>query len=70
LFFVPKRTGVLVIRVWTEEDEAPSLRARITRTFDLTEQDEVSSAASSAEEIEAVVHVWLREFELLAQTGA
>ena len=70
MFFVPETTGVLVIRVWAEGDVAPRLRARITKTFDLTQQDEVSTAASSAEEIEAVVHAWLYEFELLAQTGA
>ena len=67
---MPERTGILVIRVWAERDEAPHLRARITRTFDLTQQDEMSTAASSAEEIEAVVHAWLCEFELLAETGA
>ena len=59
-----------MIRVWAEGDEAPRLRARITRTLDLTQQDEASTAASSTEEIEAVVHAWLCEFELLVQTRA
>lgn len=36
----------------------------------MTQQDEASTAASSTEEIEAIVHSWLCEFELLAQTGA
>jgi len=67
---VPDRTGVLVIRVWTEGDRAQGLRARITGTLDLTAPEEVSTTASSADEIEAVVHGWLREFELRAQTGA
>jgi hypothetical protein len=67
---VPERTGVLVIRIWAESDQSPSLRARITRTLDLTRRDEVSTRASSAEEIEAVVHTWLREFARGVQTDA
>jgi hypothetical protein len=67
---VPERTGVLVIRIWAESDQSPSLRARITRTLDLTQRDEVSTRASSAEEIEAVVHTWLGEFARGVQTDA
>ena len=70
MLFVPERTGVLVIRVWAESDHGPSLRARITSTLDLTQRDEVSTPASSAEEIEAVVHAWLGEVERSVQTGA
>jgi hypothetical protein len=70
LFVVPERTGVLVIRIWAEGDQAPTLRARITKTLDLTQPDEVSTVASSADEIESVVHVWLSEFERSLQTGA
>ena len=68
MFFVPERTGVLVIRVWAERDDAPRMQARITTTFDLTQEDEVSTAASSVEEIEAVVRAWLFEFEHSLQT--
>jgi hypothetical protein len=61
---VPEQTGVLVIRVWVDDDDRPRrLRGRVTRTSDVTRRDEVSTAASSAQEIEAVVHRWLREFE-------
>jgi len=59
---VPEQTGVLVIRVWVE-GESPRLRARITRTSDVTRRDEVSSVASSVDEIKVVVHTWLSEFE-------
>ena len=70
MLLVPERTGVLVIRVWAESDDGPSLRARITRTLDLTQRGELSTPASSAEEIEAVVHSWLHEFARWVQTGA
>ena len=59
-----------MIRVWIEGDPPPSLRARITRTLDLTRRDEVATVASSAQEIETVVHDWLREFERSLPTGA
>jgi hypothetical protein len=67
---VPERTGVLVIRVWGEGDQPPSLRARITKTLDLTRRDEVSTVASSTQEIEGVVHAWLREFEHAVQAAS
>ncbi len=59
-----------MIRVWADGDQPPSLRARITRTLDLTRRDEVATVASSAKEISAVVHTWLREFERSLLTGA
>jgi hypothetical protein len=61
---------VLVVRVWAEGDHPWRVRARITRTSDVTRRDEVSTVASSAQEIKAVVHTWLREFERSLQTGA
>ena len=57
-----------MIRVWAEGDQAPNLRARITNTLNLTQRDETSTVASSVEEIEAVVHAWLFEFEHSFQT--
>jgi hypothetical protein len=60
---VPEQTGVLVVRVWVEGDQPLRLRGRVTRTADVSRRDEVSSVVSSADEIEAVVHRWLVEFE-------
>jgi hypothetical protein len=60
---VPEQTGVLVVRVWVEGDQPLRLRGRITRTSDVTRRDEVSTVASSADEIKTVVHTWLNEFE-------
>jgi hypothetical protein len=70
LRLVAEQTGVLVVRVWIEGDQPQRLRGRITRTSDVTRRDEVSTLASSAQEIESVVQTWLDEFERAAGTGA
>jgi hypothetical protein len=57
-----ERTGVLVIRAWIESNGQDGLRARITWTLDVTEQGEVSTAASTPEAITEVVAEWLRAF--------
>jgi hypothetical protein len=58
-----KRTAALVIRVWFEEemDEA-ALRARITRTLDVSRPGgSESCAATSEQEVVKTVRAWLRE---------
>jgi hypothetical protein len=59
---VSERTGALVIRVWIEGSPRPQLRARITRTLDVASGDQVSTGATSTQQIEAVVHAWLESF--------
>jgi hypothetical protein len=54
-----ERTGVLVIRAWIEADGEPRLRARITRTRDVTLGREVSTVAATPTEITSVVVEWL-----------
>jgi hypothetical protein len=52
------RTGVLVVRAWTEgQDE--SLRARITYTVDLDRGEQVTQAAATPREVEGAVRAWL-----------
>jgi len=65
---VTEQTGVLVIRVWVEGDPPPRLRSRITRTLDLRERDQLTTAAASAQEVGDVVQRWIEEF--MAITGA
>jgi hypothetical protein len=65
---VTEQTGVLVIRVWVEGDPPPRLRSRITRTVDISERNQVTTAAASARQVEQVVRAWLEEF--VAVTGA
>ena len=67
---MPEQTGVLVVRIWVEGDHPQRLRGRITRTSDVTARDELSSVVSSVQEIKAVVHTWLSEFERSVQEGA
>jgi hypothetical protein len=57
-----QRTAVLVIRVWCEEGcEEASLRARITRTLDVSvPEGSETSTASSEPEIERTVRTWIR----------
>jgi hypothetical protein len=57
------RTGVLVVRIWTTEDEPPQVRARITRTTDVTAGEQVVSIAGSLEEVEETVRGWLKAFD-------
>ncbi len=58
-----ERTGVLVVRIWTTEDDPPQIRARITRTVDVTAGEQVVSVAGTLEEVENAVHAWLRAFD-------
>ncbi|HKD95778.1 MAG TPA: hypothetical protein VKB43_13825 [Gaiellaceae bacterium] len=55
-----ERTGVLVIRAWTEEDDR--VRARLTETIDADEPGWDARGAEGEEAILAAVAAWLREF--------
>lgn len=61
---------MLVVRVWLEAGGGPGLRARITRTLDLTKRDESAAAAGSADEVLAIVRAWLDEFVARASPAA
>lgn len=57
-----ERTGALIIRIWVDRDARAQLRARITRTLDVASGEEVSTAATTVEQIEAVVRDWLDSY--------
>lgn len=58
-----QKTAVLVIRAWLEEGlDTNALRARITRTVDVSDAETLETAAASEEEILAAVLAWLRSF--------
>jgi hypothetical protein len=61
-----ERVGVMVVRIWTE-DPLGSIRARITRTLDLTTNDETSCVAASTEEVLERVREWVEEFAAQAR---
>ena len=58
---------MLVIRVWIEPDNRNQLRARITRSLDITTTDQVLTAAASIESICDTVRDWLEVFVAPAQ---
>jgi hypothetical protein len=59
---VPERTGILVIRVWVEEDDAGRLRARLTQAADLGETATTLAVATGVPGICDAVEAWLRRF--------
>jgi hypothetical protein len=58
----PERTGILVIRVWTEDDVPGRLRARLTQTGDLAEAAASMATASDVRGVCDAVEAWLRGF--------
>lgn len=58
------RTGLLVVRVWVEAGPCDSveLRARITRTLDLTAGPELVTAAATTDQVYATVREWLEAY--------
>ncbi len=62
-----ERTGVIVVRVWVEDDDDP--RARITASLDVSSEEQTVAAAAGTEEIITVVRDWLERFRRGTQTG-
>ena len=58
----PERTGILVIRVWTEGDAPGRLRARLTQTGDLADAATSLATASDVRGVCDAVEAWLRGF--------
>ena len=73
---VPERTGILVIRVWVEQDDADRpgdhpggppdppgrVRARLTQAADLGETASTLAVAAGVPAICDAVEAWLRQF--------
>jgi hypothetical protein len=59
---VPERTGILVIRVWVEQDDAGRLRARLTQAADLGNPATPLDVATGVPGICDAVEAWLRRF--------
>ena len=57
-----ERAGVIVVRVWIEDDSSPQLRARITASRDLSSVEETTAAAAGMQDILAAVRDWLEAF--------
>jgi len=59
---VPEPTGLLVIRVWLEQDGPGRLRARLTQAADLGEPATTLATAADVPGVCAAVEAWLRRF--------
>jgi hypothetical protein len=59
---VPERSGILVLRVWVEQDDAGRLRARLTQAADLGETATTLAVAAGMPAICDAVEAWLRQF--------
>jgi hypothetical protein len=62
----PARTGLLIIRIWSDADLGTGIRARITRTLDLEAGTTSVTYARSAEDVGAAVRSWLDAFATAA----
>jgi hypothetical protein len=58
----PQRTGILVIRVWLEQDAPGRLRARLTQAADLGDPATPLDVATGVPGICDAVEAWLRRF--------
>ena len=58
----PERTGILVVRVWLEQDAPGRLRARLIQAADLGEALTTLATAADVPGVCAAVEAWLRQF--------
>jgi hypothetical protein len=56
------RTGILIVRMWIEENAGEGLRARITKTLDSTTPERAMATAATPEDIYALVRTWVEAF--------
>lgn len=63
-----EQSGVLVIRVWAQGDTF--VRARVTRTLDVSATDEETFNVANADGVFRAVRTWLDDFLADARTSA
>lgn len=56
------RTGLLIVRLWTEPTAHEGLRARITQTLDSSGPEQAMATAATPEDIYALVRTWVEAF--------
>jgi hypothetical protein len=54
-----ERSGVLIVRAWVEDGRVPTLRARITRSHDLTRTEQIVTTTAEVDDIVSTVQDWL-----------
>ena len=60
------RSGLLVIRIWTEAGDERNIRARVTSVLDV-EGPSTVAAAASIDDIAEIVTRWAQEFVAAAR---
>ena len=58
----PERSGILVIRIWVEQEPPGRLRARLTHAADLGEPPTTLATAADMPGVCTAVEAWLRRF--------
>jgi hypothetical protein len=58
----PGRTGVLVVRLWTEGGGDQQLRARVTQTLDVQARDQLVTTCRTGDDICQAVRGWIEAF--------
>jgi len=56
------RTGVLIIRAWTEPGSSEPLRAQIRVSDDISTGTKPAFTLVEAAEVDELVHLWLQAF--------
>jgi hypothetical protein len=57
-----QRTGILIIRAWSEGRHEARLRIRITSTDHVARSNETSTSTDNIDEASATVRAWLENF--------
>jgi hypothetical protein len=57
-----ERTGLLLVRIWTDAAPGTGVRARITRTLDVERPEAAMTSVYPVEDVEAVMRSWLHAF--------
>jgi hypothetical protein len=57
-----RRTGMLIVRAWLEQDSGKQLRTRITQSLDVSRRGEIVSSAATVDDVCNTIRAWLEEF--------
>ncbi len=57
-----ERTGLFMVRVWTEDQAAQPFRARVTSVLDVAAPEQVVNTSASADDICDRLRAWLDAF--------
>jgi hypothetical protein len=57
-----ERTGLFMVRVWSEDPASPGFRARVTSVLDVAASEQVVNTSASADDICDRLRAWLDAF--------